>query len=385
MQEFDPNLIVMLTSTPSFTNDSQVADAIRKAFPQVSLGMVGTHASACPLHTMENAPAIDWCAQREYDATCREVADRVAGGMSLEGCHGLHWRNPQGDIVGEPLRAYLSNLDELPFVSELYHRFLDVEDYFYSITRWPMLTIITGRGCPYHCNYCVYPQTIHGHKYTFRSAESVAEEFALIQRTFPHLKEIFIEDDTFTVNKRRCQEFSQLLLKQNHRIPFTANSRADVDFETLQALKIAGLRLLCVGIESGSQDILDNMHKDLRLEQVRNFFGDAKNAKVMIHGCFMVGNRGETHETMHKTLEFAKELNPDTAQFFPLMVYPGTEAYDWATENGYLRTNDFNEWLSPEGLYNTIVQTEDIYSEELVEFCNYARRKFYLQIGRAHV
>ena len=154
---------------------------------------------------------------------------------------------------------------------------------------------------------------------------------------------------------------------------------ADVDYDTLKILRQAGLRLLCVGIESGVQEILDNMKKSLQVERIRQFFQDARKAGVMIHGCFLLGNPGETKATLEKTLQLAKELNPDTAQFFPIMVYPGTEAYEWAKEHQYLTTEDFHLWLNQEGMHNCVVSRPGLSSEELVSFCDRARKEFYLR------
>jgi len=132
-------------------------------------------------------------------------------------------------------------------------------------------------------------------------------------------------------------------------------------------------------VESGDQRILDNINKALRLEQVEQFVENARRAGILIHACFIVGNHGETPETMERTLAFAKRLRPDTAQFFPLMVYPGTKAYTWALENDYLTTRDFSEWLTPEGLHNCVVSTPELSSADLVAFCDQARRSFYLR------
>ena len=106
---------------------------------------------------------------------------------------------------------------------------------------------------------------------------------------------------------------------------------------------------------------------------------DARKAKVLVHGCFMVGNPGETKESLLKTLDLAIYLNPDTAQFYPIMVYPGTEAYEWAKEKGFLKTEDYSKWLTEEGLHNSVVGTEELSPEELVKFCDFARKKFYLR------
>jgi radical SAM superfamily enzyme YgiQ (UPF0313 family) len=136
---------------------------------------------------------------------------------------------------------------------------------------------------------------------------------------------------------------------------------------------------MCVGYESGDQRVLDAMKKNLTVEQMRQFARDAKRAGILIHGCFLVGNPGETRESLMTTLSLAKELDPDTAQFYPIMIYPGTEAYAWAQENGYLTTNDFSEWLTEDGLHNTIVSRPWLSHRELVEFCDYARQQFYLR------
>jgi anaerobic magnesium-protoporphyrin IX monomethyl ester cyclase len=121
------------------------------------------------------------------------------------------------------------------------------------------------------------------------------------------------------------------------------------------------------------------MHKGVTVAQMRQFMRDARRAGILVHGCFMVGNPGETRETMARTLQLAKELNPDTAQFFPLMVYPGTEAYAWADGHGYLTTHDFSRWLTPEGLHECVLSLPGLSSQELVAWCDDARRSFYLR------
>jgi radical SAM superfamily enzyme YgiQ (UPF0313 family) len=111
---------------------------------------------------------------------------------------------------------------------------------------------------------------------------------------------------------------------------------------------------------------------------MRTFVADAKKAGIMIHSCFMAGNQGETKETLMNSLRFAQEINADTFQFFPLMVYPGTEAYEWARKNGYLLTEDYSKWLTEEGLHDCVVSTPELSADELVSFCDYARTRYYL-------
>jgi len=378
-EDFQPRLVVLDTSTPSIYNDVEVAAAIKAVIPEAFVVLVGPHVSALPAESLVISPVVDAVARREYEYTLRSLTQVVDGGGDLSSVEGLSYRAPDGTIVHNPDRAPIRDLDALPFVSEVYKRHLRIEDYFYSITRYPEVTIITGRGCPHRCVYCMWPQTLHGRGYRRRSPENVAEEFEFIQREFPQVKEIFVEDDTLTVNRKHVQRLSEELIRRNIHIPFTVNSRADVDYETLRPLKAAGCRLLCVGFESGDQGVLDAMHKGVKVEQFYEFRQAAQKAGILVHGCFMVGNPGETKETMQKTLELAKRLNPDTAQFFPIMVYPGTEAYEWAKRNGYLVTEDFREWLTADGLHRSLVSRPDLTADELVDFCDYARRDFYLR------
>ncbi|MBN1658859.1 MAG: radical SAM protein [Anaerolineae bacterium] len=380
--DMQPRLVVIDTSTPSIHNDVQVAAAIKQRVPGAFTLLVGPHVTAMPEESLRLDPAIDAVARGEYDYTVRDAARALAGGSDLEDVAGISYRAARGDeIVHNEARAPIEDLDVLPLVSEVYRRHLQIEDYFYSITRYPEVTIITGRGCPHRCSYCLWPQTLTGHRYRRRSVSNVADEFEFIARELPQVKEIFVEDDTLTVDRARCLALSEELVRRGNRLPFTANSRANVSYETLAALHRAGLRLVCVGFESGDQAVLDAMHKGIRVEQFHQFQADARRAGVLVHGCFMAGGPGETHESLARTLDLAKKLNPDTAQFFPLMVYPGTEAYEWAVENDYLVTHDFREWLTPEGLHRPMVNHPALTAAELMAWCDEARRSFYLRPG----
>lgn len=383
VKTFNPSLVVIDTSTPSIDSDAVVAEEIKKSLPDVFLVMVGTHVSATTDETLNNYPWVDSIARKEYDETLLNVAHLLSKKPrpdfdSLEKINGLSFRSDD-KVVHNPDRPYITDLDQFPFVSEVYKKFLKVENYFYSITQYPEVTIVTGRGCPHHCTYCVYPQVMYGHNYRHRSPENVVSEFVYIKENFPQVKEIFIEDDTFTVNRAYCRKVCELMKKENLNLPWTANSRADIDFETLKIMRNAGCRLLCIGVESGNQQILDGIQKRLKLEQVQEFMQNARKVGILIHACFMVGNPGETKETMKETLVFAKNLKPDTAQFFPLMVYPGTNAFDWARTHGYLTTTSYSRWLTENGLHNCIVSTPLLSNQELVAFCDQARRSFYLR------
>jgi len=424
-KEFQPELTVLDTSTPSIHNDIEVAEAI-KAKISTFVCLVGTHVSALPQKTLEMSQAIDAVARREYDYTLLELAGEIRGrrsevrsqraevrdrksevrgqgsprlnplrgapsgaiqlgkekqkqtGLGLADIKGLSYRF-NGKIYHNEDRPLIDDLDEIPFVSTVYEKHLRIKNYFYGGNLHPVLTIVSGRGCPNRCIYCLYPQTMTGRKYRYRSVENVVDELAYIKDTFPEMKEVFLEDDTLTINKSRCLEFAEEILSRGLKLTWSTNSRADADYETLTAIKRAGCRYLCVGFESAEQEILDNMNKNLKVPQIYQFMKDAKKAGLLIHGCFLVGNPGETKETLEKTLAMAKQINPDSAQFFPIMVYPGTEAYEWAEQNKYLTTQDYRQWLTQDGLHNCVVSRPGLSARELVEFCDHARASFYFR------
>jgi len=379
VKKFDPTLVVMSTSTPSIYNDIKIGEELKSKSQNLIVTLVGPHVSATPEETLKLSDKIDIICRGEYEYTLLEIAEQLKNGnLNPKNILGITYK--EGDkIVSTPDRPLIENLDALPFVSRVYKKHLNYTHYFYGHSQYPIVTIIGGRGCAHKCYYCVYPQTFSGRRVRYRSVKNIVDELEYIVNNFIPLREIMFEDDTLTLNRKRCKELCEEIISRKLKIKWSANSRADVDLETLRIMKEAGCRLLCVGFESGDQKILDNMNKGIKLSIMKEFMRNAKKVGILVHGCFMVGNKGETKETMLKTLEFAKELNPDTAQFFPIMVYPGTEAYKWAKKNNYITTNNYREWLTEEGLHNCIINTENFSAKELVNFCDYARREFYLR------
>ncbi len=376
---FRPEMVIIDTSTPSIYNDIHVAGELKEAFNGIFSLLVGPHVSAEPDDSLNHSSFVDAVAIGEYDITVVELAAAIENKEDIKSVAGLAVKQ-NGKVIRTNHRNHMESIDELPFVSSVYKKHLDYTKYFYGHSLHPLVVMVTGRGCPFLCTYCVYPQTMHGRKYRNRSVENVVLEFEYIYANFPEIREIMIEDDTLTVNKERCRQLSRELISRGlNRIPWSANSRADVDYETMSLMKQAGCRLFCVGFESGDQRILDNIKKGTNIDRIRRFSVDARKAGIMIHGCFMVGNRGETRESLDRTLKFALELNPDTAQFFPIMVYPGTDDYEWVKEKGYLVSSDFSKWVTEKGLHNSVVSNPELSYKELVNFCDMARKKFYLR------
>lgn len=385
IKEYSPEIIVLNTSTPSIYSDIRFAERIKEILPKSFLVLVGTHPSALPEETLAISSAIDAIARREYEYTIRDLAKALAGGEDITEVLGLTFRDrTSGQYISTPEREKIQNLDELPFASEVYKKHLDITKYFFAAAEYPMIMIYTGRGCPNSCFFCVYPQTFHGRdKYRLRSAKNVVAEFGYIIDNFPEVKAIGIEDDTFTADLERTKKICNLLISKgiNQKITWWVNARVNLDYNTMVLMKNAGCNLLIAGFESGSQDVLNKMHKGIVLEQSIQYVKNAHKAGLRVHGCFMVGNPGETRKTMEETLKLALKLNTDTAQFFPLMVYPGTEAFAWAQKNNFLQTTDYSKWVTEDGLHNCVISLPNLTSTELVQFCDYARRRYYLRAG----
>jgi len=376
--QFVPRLVIIDTSTPSIYNDINIAQKIKERLPSTFIVLVGTHPSALPEETLKLNNKIDAVARREYDYTIRDLAYCLKNEGDLKKVDGLVFKKDNRIIYNKP-RTLIENLDEIPFVSQVYKKYFNIKNYFFAASDYPMVMIITGRGCPHQCFFCVYPQTFHSRRYRLRSPENVVNEFEYIIRNLPQVREIGIEDDTFTANRQRTIEICQLIIERDIKIKWYCNVRPDLDLETMKWMNKAGCHLLTVGFESGNQQILNNIHKGIQIEQIREFVKNTKKTGLLVHGCFMAGNPGETKETMEQTLKFAKELNCDSMQFYPLMIYPGTEAYQWAKESGYLTTLNYEKWANQEGMYNSVLNLPNLTSQEILDYCNRATKEYYLR------
>ena len=327
----DYELAVLHTSTPSFRSDVRVAEALRQANPRLRIGFVGAHVAVSPEAALRASDAIDFVGRNEFDFTIQEVAQ----GRSLAEIDGLSFRSGER-IVHNRERATLEDMDRLPFVTEVYRRDLVVEDYFIGYLLHPYVSLYTGRGCRSRCTFCLWPQTVGGHRYRTRSPEHVAEEIRRAKDYFPQVKEYFFDDDTFTDDLPRAAQIARKLGQIG--VTWSCNAKANVPYESLRIMRENGLRLLLVGYETGSQQILNNIRKGTRVDVARRFTEDCHKLGITIHGTFIVGLPGETHGTIQETIRFAREINPHTLQVSLAAPYPGTELHRQALKHGWLAT-----------------------------------------------
>jgi len=371
----DYELLVLHTSTPSFSSDVKVAEAMKEMNPKLKIGFVGAKVAVQPTESIMASSAIDFVARNEFDFTIKEIAE----GRAFDKVDGITYRAPSGDISHTRDRAMLENMDELPFVTEVYKRDLKIENYFIGYLKHPYISIYTGRGCKSRCTFCLWPQTVGGHRYRTRSPQHVAQEIALARQYFPQVQEFFFDDDTFTDDLPRAEAIAKELGKMG--VTWSCNAKANVPRETLKVLKDNGLRLLLVGYESGNQQILHNIKKGMLIDVAKKFTKDCHELGIKIHGTFILGLPGETKETIQQTINFAKEINPHTIQVSIAAPYPGTYLYKQALDNGWLDAKHA-ELVDDNGVQMAPLTYDHLSSTEIFDSVETFYKRFYFRADK---
>src|SRR3984893_1186511 len=371
----DYELAVLHTSTPSFAADVKVAEALKETNPRLKIGLIGAKVAVEPEASLTASSAIDFVAREEFDFTIKEVAE----GRRFAAIDGLSYRDENGIIAHNRDRAVLEDMDRLPFVTEVYKRDLKVEDYFIGYLKHPYVSLYTGRGCKSRCTFCLWPQTVGGHRYRVRSVGHVIEEIRLARSYFPQVQEVFFDDDTLTHNLPRAEAIARELGKLG--VTWSCNAKANVPRATLEVLRDNGLRLLLVGYESGNQQILHNIKKGMLIDVARRFTKDCHELGITIHGTFILGLPGETKETIQETIRFAAEINPHTIQVSLAAPYPGTFWHREAVENGWLDVSHA-ELIDDRGVQIAPLHYPHLSHMEIFESLETFYKRFYFRRGK---
>jgi hopanoid biosynthesis associated radical SAM protein HpnJ len=321
--------LVLYTSTPGFPGDIRLVKKIKEANPTMKIAFVGPHVTVLPERSLRDCAELDFICRKEFDYSVVEFAQ----GKPISEILGISYLK-DGAIVHNPDRPQMQDLDAMPHVTDVYKRDLDVTRYNVPFLLNPFVSLYTTRGCPAQCTFCLWPQTTSGHAWRKRSTDDVAAEMAKAKAYWPNVREFFFDDDTFNIQQARTVELCAKLKPLG--LTWSCTSRVTTNFETLKAMKEAGCRLLIVGYESGDQQILKNIKKGATIERARQFTKDCHKLGLVIHGDFILGLPGETHETINNTIAFAKELDVETIQVSVAHAYPGTELYDYAVSNGFM-------------------------------------------------
>ena len=378
IQGFQPDVVVVDSSFPSLNNDISIAEVIKEKYPQVKTILVGPPASQFS-DSILRSKGIDIVARWEYDFTLNEIVKALEEKKNLDGIKGTSYKQ-DGRIIHNPDREFTSaeDLDRIPFVSQVYSRHLNIKDYFLNYSLYPMVQVFGGRGCPFQCTFCCWTQTFMGRKYRMRSPSNVVDEMQWVQENLHQVREVFFEDDTFTINKKWVLAFIEEYKRRGIKIPWACQARADIDYETIKAMRETNCLVLVVGFESGSDVMLENMKKGITVGRARQFIQDARKAGMPVHANFVIGLPGETKETIGETKKFIKEANSDAITVAVATPFPGTDFYEQAKTNGYLLEDNPSEFLDKQGHQKAIISYPDLSNEEIVKTVDEILKGYYL-------
>ena len=369
-----PDIIGFTCTTPMVASVKKTAEALKKVLPNSKIIVGGPHVTAVPEDLLkENYVDVAVIGEAEY--TIVELVKLLEENKNLKDCKGVMFKE-NGKIIKTQQRPLIQNIDELPFPAR---HFLHFDKYKHStiirhVTKKNYSNIMSARGCPFNCVFCG-SKTTFGGVVRFRNPKSVVDE---IEECYNKLDiGIFgFSDDTLTIKRSHIIEICNEIIKRKLDIVWFAQARVNtVDKEMLQIMKKAGCEAIHYGYESGSQTILNNIRKEITLQQSIDATKITKEVGIKIHGYFMLGNPGETEETARQTINFAKKLNPDTAQFTIATPFPGTELYQIFLSQGeaYREFKDY-KW------YNDVVfLPKGMTKEQLLKIHKQAYREFYLR------
>jgi len=363
-EKFD--FIGLTATTPLINNALAIAAGAKNIWPEAKIVFGGVHPSVMPAETM-SSPVVDFVAIDEGEQTMLELAN----GKNPAEILGLAYKQ-NGQTIINAQRPLIANLDEIP--PPAYH-LLPMDKYYPAVgsyKRLPVMIMFATRGCPGRCTFCY--RTFRG-IVRKRSARNIIDEIKILQRDYG-IKEVAFYDDTFTLFKDVVEEFCDIIIKEKIDITWSCFTRVDhINDELLRSMKKSGCHLILFGVESADEQILKNINKRISLDQVVAAVRAARKIGIETRASFMIGNQGETEETIKKTIDFAVKLDPDEVQFNIATAYPGTELFNWAKDGGYIKSFDWDDY----SMSNVVLEIPGLTRDKLQYYYELAHRKFYFR------
>lgn len=399
LDRYRPRFYLTQVTAPTLEND-MYGCFLAKARGSKTIAF-GTHVTPIPRETLKAYPALDFALVGEPDLTLRDLLDHIDqriesrpeeiqklirktdpayevvrdddGRPLLEGVKGLAWRKGDEIIINLP-RPFIPDLDDLPMPM---HELLPLKSYRMPMIKGPFTFIVTSRGCPAGCTYCI-KHVSYQFGVRLRSPEKLVGEMQRLKELGTH--NIHMYADLFTVNRDQVMELCQRMIDAKLNIRWTCNSRVDyVDKELLEMMAKAGNWLISWGIESGNEQILKHAHKGAYPDKAERSLNWAHQAGIKNWGYFIIGLPGETEATIRQTIDFAKQLPLDIALFHVAAPYPGTPFFFEVVENKWFRPG--TRWEQVDMDKGTVLDYPNLSAERLLYWQKRAFREWAFRPG----
>ena len=366
LKDIQPNYLVANIATPTFKSDMMAVQHAKEIVPSICTIVKGAPFLTYNTNTIYENPFIDYVIMGEAELTLKDILDGVPDNEILGICYRENFQPVKNDK-----RPFIDNLDILPFPAR---HLVDNSIYKRPDNGKVQAVVKVARGCPFHCFFCL-ATPVSGAKVRTRSPENIVAELKECVEKY-NIKNFLFWSDIFNFNREWTLELCQKIIESGLKITWSSNTRADtMDDEMARMMYKSGCRLVSIGVESGSQKMLDNIGKKITLDDIRNTVKILKKNKIKIYNYFVIGLPWETEETVEETIKFAIELDSNFISFYTATPLPGTKYFAYAMMNKLVEGNlDFRS-----AYYEPVVRSEHLSKERIFELHKQAVKRFYLR------
>lgn len=367
-----PSDVVGITATTLlYKSAMKLINIAKQEHPKAITMLGGSHGTFWDTNALNEYPSLDIVVRKEGEYTFVELLEALEKNSSLSKVLGITYRDKKNKIQKTPDRPFIKDLDSLPFPA---HHLLPLN----ALKRMGkiLFPLVTSRGCVFWCDFCSTVR-MFGRGYRMRSAQNVVDEMEMIHKTYG-INQMTFYDDAFSVDRKRVLNICTELHKRKLDLTWDCGTRVDmVDKELLQTMKNAGCIAVWLGVESGSELMLGQMKKGIKLNQTRKAYKTAQQVGLITIANVVIGFPGETEQTAKETINFVKELNPDDVGFYVATPYPGTPLYEQVKNNGWLKVTDFDKYDT----VNPTFETPYLSMKKIEEIRYKAYQQYYLRLG----
>ncbi len=372
VRDFAPDIVALTAKTLGWPAVIEIAQMVKAEYPRALVVVGGPQLAIYPKESL-TWECFDMAVVGDGEETFLDICEHMESGSEMDKIPGTVVRVGGGDVIINPSRPVPKDIDKYPMPA---WDLVNINSYNCLTLLKPFATMVTTRGCPWHCGYC---SQVYSDKLRFRSPELVVEEMEHLVKQYG-VKEIVMFDETFTIGKKRMRKLSEEILRRNLKVKFNIRARVDtVDREVLELLKRAGLRSIHMGVEAGTDRVLKIMNKQITREQTERAFRIAREVGIETRGYFMVGYYDATPQDVEEMINFSSSIGLDWASYSVATALPATDLYRIAQERGYVDGDFWRRYTINGGGPIPQLETETFTAERLRQYRTKAYMSFYLR------